>query len=142
MTDIDTATRRLIATVRATDYDASGVAVRAADGEAEDIATDRAAYVPCDHEPGECPRDPWNAAPEDCDVYRADHAIVAAKRADDDALRLYRIWTGALAAHRSDTDDGATERAEQVAYDTLVDYVEAHDLNYSEFDPRTDTEGN
>jgi len=49
--------------------------------------------------------------------------------------RLRQQWDDALAKHRQ-VDTDKTNAAEQVAYDALVDYVEANDLNYSHYDPR------
>lgn len=53
----------------------------------------------------------------------------------DKAGDLHTKWK--LAQERREryqTDEA--EQAEQAAYDELIDYVEAHDLNYTEYDPR------
>ena len=52
-----------------------------------------------------------------------------------EATRLTATWVGALDA-KERGDSSALDRAEQVAYDELVDFVEAHDLNYTVHDPR------
>jgi hypothetical protein len=49
-------------------------------------------------------------------------------------LRLQTAWVEAVAAY--DSDDPNTVEAEQETLDALVDYVEAHDLNYTKWDPR------
>jgi hypothetical protein len=55
------------------------------------------------------------------------------------ARELYQSWRTAytdLEAARTDDTVDDTARAEQEAYDALVDFVEANDLIDSEFDPR------
>jgi hypothetical protein len=47
-----------------------------------------------------------------------------------EARRLASTWCAELAAVVID------DKAEQAAYDSLIEFIEAHDLNYSEFDPR------
>jgi hypothetical protein len=47
-----------------------------------------------------------------------------------EARRLASTWYAELAAVVID------DKAEQAAYDSLIEFIEAHDLNYSEFDPR------
>ena len=51
------------------------------------------------------------------------------------AGELRALWRDSVIAMKV-KDSQTNIDAEQVAYDKLVDYVEAHDLNYSEFDPR------
>jgi len=53
----------------------------------------------------------------------------------DELADLYRSWQGAFDRHRV-LDDDDTLVEEQHTRDALVDYVEAHDLNYSQWDPR------
>lgn len=57
----------------------------------------------------------------------------------DKAARLRSEWERRLAAYRAADDDRIDylDRQEQAAYDRLVEFVEAHDLNGSEWDPRT-----
>ena len=51
------------------------------------------------------------------------------------AARLFLAWRDVLVKHlQLDTD--RTREAEQRAHDALVDFIEDHDLNDSEFDPR------
>jgi hypothetical protein len=55
------------------------------------------------------------------------------------ARGLHQSWRTAytdLEAARTDDTVDDTARAEQEAYDALVDFVEANDLIDSEFDPR------
>lgn len=52
-----------------------------------------------------------------------------------EAMRLREDWVkaqGRMDEHYSD----ANVRAEQIAWDALVDFVEANDLNYTKYDPR------
>jgi hypothetical protein len=51
------------------------------------------------------------------------------------AQRHYKAWREAY-TDRTLSDTDANIEAEQKAYDRLVDYVEANDLNHSAFDPR------
>lgn len=56
-----------------------------------------------------------------------------------EVARLREAWQQALGDYRAGTDgdDWATLfAAEQDAYDELVDYVEAHNLNGTAYDPR------
>lgn len=68
------------------------------------------------------------------------------------AAFLFRAWKSAVARHEQavrDEDlgigvDGAAEERERVeegAHEYLVEFVEVHDLTYSEFDPRNSTPG-
>lgn len=52
-----------------------------------------------------------------------------------EARRLHADWNVAHARYYHD-DSTPNFHAEQRAYDALVDYVEANDLNYTQFDPR------
>lgn len=52
-----------------------------------------------------------------------------------EATKLLRAWNAASARKRQMSNDWADTK-EQEAYDKLVDYVEANDLNYTAFDPR------
>lgn len=52
-----------------------------------------------------------------------------------EAQRHYKAWREAY-ADRLVSDTDANNTAEQQAYDRLIDYVEANDLNGSAFDPR------
>jgi len=51
----------------------------------------------------------------------------ALKNAHAKALREYNMTF---------LDSGAHSAAEQTTWDALIDYVETHGLNYTEFDPR------
>ena len=51
------------------------------------------------------------------------------------AQRHYKAWRAAY-TDRFAADTEANIEAEQKAYDALIDYVEANDLNGSAFDPR------
>ena len=51
----------------------------------------------------------------------------ALRAAHDRALRAY---------HNMPTPTDTAAEAEQIAWDALIVYVEAHGLNYTEFDPR------
>lgn len=51
------------------------------------------------------------------------------------AAELLAAWKIAAANHERH-DTLRTMHAEQEAHDVLVDFVEAHGLNYSEYDPR------
>lgn len=54
-----------------------------------------------------------------------------------EALRLSNALGAAQGElHRAVDPSDAQLQAEQAAYDALVDYVEANDLNYTEWDPR------
>jgi hypothetical protein len=52
-----------------------------------------------------------------------------------EAQRLTTAWRTALDKSQR-TSTARADLAEQTAYDRLVDYVEANDLNDSEHDPR------
>lgn len=52
-----------------------------------------------------------------------------------EATKLLHKWDAALARKRQMSNDWADSK-EQEAYDELVDYVEANDLNDTAFDPR------
>jgi hypothetical protein len=57
----------------------------------------------------------------------------------EEAARLTKVWTGAVGRMSEAQTGAAIDRAaeeEQVAYDALIEYVEANGLNYSEWDPR------
>lgn len=49
--------------------------------------------------------------------------------------RLRQAWRTALSKSNTTPTD-ANIRAEQEAYDALVDYVDANDLTYTNMDPR------
>jgi len=59
---------------------------------------------------------------------------------ESEAARLHAAWHATVEERRRATSDAAqgADQAEQEAYDALIDYVEAHDLNYSKWDPRHD----
>jgi hypothetical protein len=52
-----------------------------------------------------------------------------------DVSALYATWRIALDRYR-ESDDESDSDAEQRAWDTLVDYVDAHGLTDTEWDPR------
>lgn len=56
-------------------------------------------------------------------------------RVTAEASRLFLNWREALALKRRRGTD-LDYWDEQRAYDKLIDFVEAHDLNYTEYDPR------
>ena len=63
------------------------------------------------------------------------HDELSRAYARSQAQRHYKEWREAYDARfRSDAD--ANIEAEQKAYDRLIDYIEANDLNGSTFDPR------
>lgn len=54
-----------------------------------------------------------------------------------EAGRLYSVWVEALDVKEcADDPTPYQDAAEQQTYDNLIDYVEANDLNYSNWDPR------
>lgn len=55
-----------------------------------------------------------------------------------DTVETRRLWAAWEAARgrRDRVGTDAADAAEQAAYDELVDYVEANDLNGTEYDPR------
>lgn len=52
-----------------------------------------------------------------------------------EALRLQEDWVKA-SADLEDYDSDTNYRAEQIAWDALVDFVESNNLNYTKYDPR------
>jgi len=73
-------------------------------------------------------------------MFPTDAMYVAARR---EAANLYAEWERACQMVRDSYTDYAQSKAdefEQDAYDRLVDYVETNELNYSEYDPRNDTD--
>ena len=59
---------------------------------------------------------------------------MALKNAHDKALRKYN-----RTFFSSSADSLKDSRNEQATWDALIDYVETHNLNYTEFDPRKRT---
>lgn len=57
-----------------------------------------------------------------------------------DTMRAYQVvrdaWNKATLAYRDGEYADHLGRREQLAYDDLVDFVEANGLNYTEWDPR------
>jgi hypothetical protein len=53
----------------------------------------------------------------------------------EELRRLWADWNSAYATYQTADEDYVYE-AERVAWDALVDYVEADDLNGTEWDPR------
>ena len=61
----------------------------------------------------------------------------------NEAAVLYDQWERACQMVRDSIGDYAESKAdeyEQQCYDMLVDFCEMNDLNYSEYDPRNDTD--
>lgn len=52
-----------------------------------------------------------------------------------EAERLERVWQAASARYHYN-DSPTNAHIEQLAYDQLIDYVEASGLNYTKWDPR------
>ena len=56
------------------------------------------------------------------------------------AAALWQVWRHALRRKEAAADDNweRADQEEQDAYDRLVDFIEVHDLNWCEYDPRYD----